>query len=82
MNDRSMMMKKIAENYFSLADMHLYCDTHPGDDCLDGKIKKLLSETRELTERYEADFGPLTSNAGTARQWLAAPWPWENEKEG
>ncbi|MCQ2463273.1 MAG: spore coat protein CotJB [Clostridia bacterium] len=81
MNDRCMLMRKIAENYFALADIHLYCDTHPADASLDGKINELLRETKELVSRYEANFGPLTCHAGTAKQWLASPWPWEIDKE-
>ena len=75
---RCEMMQKIREYNFSIIELALYLDTHPEDQkalCLHKEYAKAL---KELTDKYQKIYGPLTINYPCNKwRWLEEPWPWE-----
>ena len=75
---RSEMMEKIKCYNFAIIELALYLDTHPDDEkalCLHNKYCK---EYKELKDKYQKMFGPLTINYPCNKwRWLEEPWPWE-----
>jgi spore coat protein JB len=63
---------------FAIQELALYLDTHPDDEkalCLHNKYCK---EYKELTDKYQKVYGPLTINYPCNKwRWLEEPWPWE-----
>ena len=74
---------KIQELSFACVDLNLYLDTHPDDEkalCLHNKYCK---EYRDLTDKYQKVYGPLTINYPCNKwRWLESPWPWESWEGG
>ena len=77
-NARSEMMQKIKSYNFAIIELALYLDTHPDDEkalCLHNKYCK---ECKELKDKYQKVYGPLTINYPCNKwRWLEEPWPWE-----
>ena len=77
-NTRSEMMQKIKSYNFAIIELALYLDTHPEDEkalCLHNKYCK---ECKELKDKYQKVYGPLTINYPCNKwRWLEEPWPWE-----
>ena len=81
-NDKEMtraeMLKKIKCLKFAVVELALYLDTHPDDTkalCLHNKYCK---ELKELTDKYQKVYGPLTIEYPCNKwRWLEEPWPWE-----
>mgnify|MGYP002549692777 FL=1 len=77
-NTRSEMMQKIKSYNFAIIELALYLDTHPDDEkalCLHNKYCK---ECKELKDKYQKVYGPLTINYPCNKwRWLEEPWPWE-----
>lgn len=77
-NIRSEMMQKIKSYNFAIIELALYLDTHPDDEkalCLHNKYCK---ECKELKDKYQKVYGPLTINYPCNKwRWLEEPWPWE-----
>jgi spore coat protein JB len=75
---RKDMMDKIRSLGFAINELALYLDTHPDDTkalCLHRKYAK---ELRDLTDKYQKVYGPLTINYPCNKwRWLEEPWPWE-----
>ena len=72
------MLKKIKCLQFAIIELALYLDTHPDDEkalCLHNKYCK---EFKELKDKYQKVYGPLTYNYPCNKwRWLEEPWPWE-----
>ena len=68
---------------FAIQELALYLDTHPDDEkalCLHNKYCK---EYRDLTDKYQKVYGPLTINYPCNKwRWLETPWPWESLEGG
>jgi spore coat protein JB len=66
---------------FVLYETALYLDTHPNCRQALAYFHKYNARLQELTEKYEAKYGPLTMyspNCGCDHwQWATLPWPWE-----
>lgn len=80
MNERATLLKKLDAYAFAAYDWSLYLDTHPDDKDAIAMFHKMADMAEELKQRYEAKFGPLTSEASkdmTRWNWLDDPWPWE-----
>ena len=77
-NTRSEMMQKIKSYNFAIIELALYLDTHPDDEkalCLHNKYCK---ECKELKDKYQKVYGPLTINYPCNKwRWLEEPWPWD-----
>lgn len=75
---RREMMQEIRCLEFAINELALYLDTHPDDQkalCLHRKYTK---EAKELKDKYQKVFGPLTINFPCNKwRWLEEPWPWE-----
>jgi len=76
--DREEMLTEIQANGLTMFDLALYLDTHPEDKraiCMHREYSKKL---RELTDKYQRVFGPLTINYPCNKwRWIEEPWPWE-----
>lgn len=72
------MLKEIKCYQFAIIELGLYLDTHPDDSkalCLHRKYAK---ELKELKDKYQKVYGPLTINYPCNKwRWLEEPWPWE-----
>ena len=77
-NTRSEMMQKIKSYNFAIIELALYLDTHPDDEkalCLHNKYCK---ECKELKDKYQKVYGPLTINYPCNKwRWLEERWRWE-----
>ena len=75
---REEMLEKIKGLNFAITELGLYLDTHNDDEkalCLHRKYAK---EYRELTDKYQKVYGPLTIQFPCNKwRWLEEPWPWE-----
>lgn len=80
MNEREILMRKIATNDFALVDLHLFLDTHPNNLNIARKIEEYQMKSRELRKEYEERFGPLSpsGNEGNRWAWISNPWPWDS----
>ena len=75
---RAEMLNEIKCLAFAIQELALYLDTHPDDEkalCLHNKYCR---EYRDLTDKYQKVYGPLTINCPCNKwRWLEEPWPWE-----
>lgn len=75
---RREMISQIRCYDFAITELALYLDTHPDDKkalCLHRKYAK---EAKELKDKYQKVYGPLTINYPCNKwRWLEEPWPWE-----
>lgn len=65
---------------FTLIDLSLYLLTHPMDAAALQQYNQLSQQLKELTRRFEDQFGPLTHRSvgpNPPYGWVATPWPWE-----
>jgi len=77
-NTREMMMRKIMEYKFAIIELGLYLDTHPNDNRALCLHKDYCKRYKELTDRYQKIYGPLTIDFPCNKwRWLEMPWPWE-----
>ena len=76
------MLCKIKEYQFSIIELALYLDTHPGDEkalCLHRYYTNIL---KDLMDKYQKVYGPLTINYPCNKwRWLEEPWPWERRSD-
>ena len=80
MNDRKKLYRMIQQVSFVLYETALYLDTHPHCRPALEHFRRYNTRLRELTEKYESRFGPLTmygQNDCDSWQWSETPWPWE-----
>lgn len=75
---RKEMMEKIKCLNFAITELGLYLDTHPEDEKALCLHRKYCKEYRELTDKYQKVYGPLTIQFPCNKwRWLEEPWPWE-----
>ena len=75
---REEMMERIKGLNFSIIELGLYLDTHPDDEKALCLHRKYCKEYRELTDKYQKVYGPLTILFPCNKwRWLEEPWPWE-----
>ena len=75
---RAEMLEKIKCLNFAITELGLYLDTHPDDEKALCLHRKYCKEYRELTDKYQKVYGPLTINFPCNKwRWLEEPWPWE-----
>lgn len=74
---QEMLLKVQAEN-FRITELTLYLDTHPEDKKAIALHREACKEYRDLTEKYQKVFGPLTNQYPCNKfRWIEEPWPWE-----
>ncbi len=72
------MMNKIRSYQFGIIELALYLDTHPEDQKALCLHKRYCKELKELEDKYQKVYGPLTINYPCNKwRWLEEPWPWE-----
>ena len=75
---RREMINKIRILEFAITELALYLDTHPDDEKALCMHRKYCKEVKELKDRYQKVYGPLTINYPCNKwRWLETPWPWE-----
>lgn len=75
---RREMINKIRSLEFAITELALYLDTHPDDEKALCMHRKYCKEVKELKDRYQKVYGPLTINYPCNKwRWLETPWPWE-----
>ncbi len=79
MTDREKLMRQIIAYRFSLLELHIYLDTHPGDCTAAEKMEELRRTAADLTAKYESAYGPICETPKTANRWawISDPWPWD-----
>ena len=84
MNEQQRLMRKISAHSFAAWELHIFLDTHPDDCDAARKLKECRRTLTELTEKYEAMYGPINETSATASRWawITDPWPWETEANG
>ncbi len=83
MSERERLLRQISANEFAAWEFHLYLDSHPGDCGAEAQLREYSRRAQELTEQYEAAYGPLheTPVASNRWAWIAEPWPWQVGEE-
>ena len=75
---REDMFKQIKCLNFAIIELGLYLDTHPTDDKALCLHRKYCREAKDLKDKYQKVYGPLTINFPCNKwRWLEEPWPWE-----
>ena len=76
--ERRRMINQIRAYDFAINELALYLDTHPEDQRALCLHRKYCKEAKELKEKYQKVYGPLTINYPCNKwRWLEEPWPWE-----
>lgn len=79
-NEREAMLAQWQQYNFALVDLNLYLDTHPNDQEALNLFKKYKDIKRQITDKYEKKYGPLTFTGDISTSswnWINSPWPWE-----
>lgn len=72
------MLQKIRCLDFSIVELAEYLDTHPDDEKALCLHKKYSNELRELKDKYQKVFGPLSIKFPCNKwRWVEDKWPWE-----
>lgn len=75
---REEMMDRIKGLNFAIIELGLYLDTHVDDQKALCLHRKYCKEYRELTDKYQKVYGPLTIHFPCNKwKWVEEPWPWE-----
>ena len=73
---RADMIERIKCLNFAIIELGLYLDTHPDDEKALCLHRKYCKEYRELTDKYQKVYGPLTIQFPCNKwRWLEEPWP-------
>ena len=78
--EQDALLHQIMALNFTVNDLTLYLDTHPDDFSAIRMHNDYSCKVKELTEKYEETYGPLTitSNSNLNNwDWSNEPWPWE-----
>ena len=77
-DERREMAERIRCLEFAITELALYLDTHPNDQKALCLHRKYCKEVKELKDKYQKVYGPLTINFPCNKwRWLEEPWPWE-----
>lgn len=74
------LLKEVMNYEFVEKELNLFLDTHPTDKKALEMHKAVAQKLKELTDKYQKTYGPLTSNASMNTErwdWIESPWPWE-----
>ncbi len=74
--EKEEMLQQIRCYDFAITELALYLDTHPTDDNALCLHRKYCREVKELKDKYQKVYGPLTINFPCNKwRWLEEPWP-------
>ncbi|MBR1803223.1 MAG: spore coat protein CotJB [Clostridia bacterium] len=72
------MLNDIRSLSFAIVELAQYLDTHPNDQKALCLHQEYCEQYRDLTDKYQRIFGPLTIYFPCNRwRWIDEPWPWE-----
>ena len=75
---RAEMLERIKCLNFAITELGLYLDTHNDDQKALCLHRRYCKEYRELTDKYQKVYGPLTIHFPCNKwRWIEEPWPWE-----
>ena len=75
---REEMIEKIRCLSFAVVELAEYLDTHNDDKKAICLHTEYSNELRELKDKYQKVYGPLTINFPCNKwRWIEEPWPWE-----
>ncbi|MBQ8961654.1 MAG: spore coat protein CotJB [Ruminococcus sp.] len=80
MREREMLLRKIRQYDFTLKELNLYLDTHPGCRRALAMFQKYRKLRSDAYEEFTRRFGPLVpeqSENSDRWDWIDDPWPWE-----
>ena len=73
--EKEEMLNKIRSYEFAINELALYLDTHPEDQKALCLHRKYCKEVKELKDKYQKVYGPLTINYPCNKwRWLEEPW--------
>lgn len=80
MTEQEKLLNQLEAVRFSMLELHLYLDTHPGDCNAASKLEENRKTAAGLVAKYEAAYGPLNQSQQTTSRWawISDPWPWDN----
>ena len=81
-NAREELLNEIYRLSFAAVETNLFLDGHTDNREALKYYNKISNELKEKTEKYEAEYGPLTAsgNKGDVQwQWATQKWPWQME---
>lgn len=74
--EKEEMLQQIRCYDFAITELALYLDTHPTDDKALCLHRKYCREAKDLKDKYQKVYGPLTINFPCNKwRWLEEPWP-------
>ena len=74
--EKEEMLQQIRCHEFAINELALYLDTHPEDEKALCLHRKYAREAKELKDKYQKVYGPLTINFPCNKwRWLEEPWP-------
>lgn len=83
-NEKESLLYQWQQYNFALTDLDLYLDVHPNDSKALNLYNKYLSIKKQITDKYESMYGPLTLGSNdlgnNTWKWVDNPWPWEGDK--
>ena len=81
--ERLELLKEIMALEFSAVELNLFLDTHPEDEKALIVFQQYICKLKDLREKYENDYAPITpDNGGNDHwRWIDDPWPWEIDYE-
>ena len=84
MDEREMLLNRIAALDFAIVELNLYMDTHPDDSEVNTKLNDYKEKSMQLKNEYQEKFSPLSSKSIEDNRWgwIADPWPWNNDNGG
>ena len=84
MDEREMLLNRIAALDFAIVELNLYMDTHPDDSEVHTKLNDYKEKSMQLKNEYHEKFSPLSSKSIEDNRWgwIADPWPWNNDNGG
>lgn len=75
---KQQMLNDIRSLSFAIVELAQYLDTHPNDQKALCLHQEYCEQYRDLTDKYQRIFGPLTIYFPCNRwRWIDEPWPWE-----
>ena len=77
--NRKELIDQIRALDFSIIELALYLDTHPGDQKALCMHRDYTKQVKDLKDRYQKIYGPLTIYYPCNKwRWIEEPWPWLN----
>ena len=81
MSEPERLLRQIRAYQFAAWELHIFLDTHPDNREAATRLQETRRKLEQLTEQYEAQYGPIneTSQETSRWSWITGPWPWETE---